>query len=448
MCFGLPGAHELQRGRPFFFIVFQKIARRLCEIEGVVGGLLVAGSMLFTGALPWALGVFAVYWGLRKLAWNRFSVRTPLDAGNVVLLGLLPLNYWASSRPEISGPQLWRLAVGIGWYYSIVNWVESGQAGGSDSASARLRRLRLLWEAVVLGAAMLAGYSLISVEWDGNKLGFLPESVYAFAAVLTPDSVHPNVMAGSLVLFLPVLFSRWMFSFSQRCTQWGFILLYASCLLIVAGFLVLTQSRGALLAAFLALAAATGLQMRKGRAAGALILLGGAALGWHLGFRSLLGSLFAGAPFDGLADRLQIWQRAVYIIQDFPFTGVGMGLFEDALDALYPIFEKTAEGIPHAHQLFLQIAVDLGLPGFAAWFFGYWLAGHSAWRVWRLGRERQDYFFVALGAGLLGSQVALTAHGLMDAVVWGMVKPAPFVWGLWAVIVAARRAAERFEQPS
>jgi putative inorganic carbon (HCO3(-)) transporter len=43
----------------------------------------------------------------------------------------------------------------------------------------------------------------------------------------------------------------------------------------------------------------------------------------------------------------------------------------------------------------------------------------------------------ALGAGLLGSQIALIVHGLTDAVTWGMVRPAPVVWALWGTVIAA-----------
>ncbi len=41
-----------------------------------------------------------------------------------------------------------------------------------------------------------------------------------------------------------------------------------------------------------------------------------------------------------------------------------------------------------------------------------------------------------LGAGLLCSQLALAVHGITDAVTWGMVRPAPFVWAIWGLAVA------------
>ena len=61
----------------------------------------------------------------------------------------------------------------------------------------------------------------------------------------------------------------------------------------------------------------------------------------------------------------------------------------------------------------------------------------SAWQVYRTGRVQGDEWLSGVGAGLLCSQVALAAHGLVDAVTWGMVRPAPLVWALWGITAAA-----------
>jgi putative inorganic carbon (HCO3(-)) transporter len=37
----------------------------------------------------------------------------------------------------------------------------------------------------------------------------------------------------------------------------------------------------------------------------------------------------------------------------------------------------------------------------------------------------------------LGSQLALAVHGITDAVTWGMVRPAPLIWALWGLAIAA-----------
>jgi putative inorganic carbon (HCO3(-)) transporter len=81
--------------------------------------------------------------------------------------------------------------------------------------------------------------------------------------------------------------------------------------------------------------------------------------------------------------------------------------------------------------------VDLGIPGLAAWLATLFVVIAASWKVFRLGKRTDSGWIAGLGAGLLGSQVALVIHGLTDAVSWGMVRPAPLVWGIWGIAIAA-----------
>ena len=93
-------------------------------------------------------------------------------------------------------------------------------------------------------------------------------------------------------------------------------------------------------------------------------------------------------------------------------------------------FSHIAPGaIPHAHNLFLQIAVDLGIPGLIAWLAIFLVVIVLSWKLYRYGRIHQNVQSAALGIGLLCSQIALVMHGMTDAVTWGMVRPAPFGLG-------------------
>ena len=87
------------------------------------------------------------------------------------------------------------------------------------------------------------------------------------------------------------------------------------------------------------------------------------------------------------------------MLQDFPFTGIGMGSFEQVTNLLYPLFIAPGGGITHAHNLFLQVAVDLGLPGLVAWLSILILVVAVSWRVYRLGRVNGDSWL----AGCIGS---------------------------------------------
>jgi hypothetical protein len=123
------------------------------------------------------------------------------------------------------------------------------------------------------------------------------------------------------------------------------------------------------------------------------------------------------------------------MIRDFPF-GIGMGLYRSVADRLYPFFFSPVGKIPHAHNVFLQIAVDLGIPGLLAWLIVFFTITVCTWRIYRSGRLAQDGWRTGLGAGLLCSQLALCLHGSVDAVTWGMVRLSPLVWVLWGAIAA------------
>ena len=58
----------------------------------------------------------------------------------------------------------------------------------------------------------------------------------------------------------------------------------------------------------------------------------------------------------------------MYALQDFVFTGIGIGNFNLVIPQLYPyITIPPGVDIPHAHNLLLQIGLDLGLPGLIAY---------------------------------------------------------------------------------
>ncbi len=155
---------------------------------------------------------------------------------------------------------------------------------------------------------------------------------------------------------------------------------------------------------------------------------------WRVGIGRLLDLLTTSQTLGGLDQRVEVWSRALYAIQDFSFTGVGMGTFQQVANLLYPFFLAGPDAeIPHAHNIFLQVAVDLGLPGLVAWLAIFLLVGWSAWRVYRRG---QSGYMAGLGAGLVASQVALVMHGLTDAVTWG-TRPAVIVWAVWGLAMAA-----------
>jgi putative inorganic carbon (HCO3(-)) transporter len=152
-----------------------------------------------------------------------------------------------------------------------------------------------------------------------------------------------------------------------------------------------------------------------------------------LGINEFIEIITANDALIGLEGRVDIWSRAVFMIQDFPITGIGLGMFMDIADNLYTFFLFPAGKIIHAHNLFLQIAVEIGLPGLVAWFAIFLSTSMLNWRIFRHGKTQGNSLEAGLGVGLLASSLALAVHGLTDAVTWGFIRTAPMVWALWGV---------------
>jgi putative inorganic carbon (HCO3(-)) transporter len=140
--------------------------------------------------------------------------------------------------------------------------------------------------------------------------------------------------------------------------------------------------------------------------------------------------------FAGFEKRLEIWERALFMIRDFPITGVGMGAFMNVADLIYPFFLHPANTVVHAHNLFLQISVDLGLPGLISWI---WIVTLIFWINIKTFRSQYDFGNISsmsIGAGFLFSTITLCILGVFDAALWGVGRAAPLIWGLWGISVA------------
>lgn len=440
----LHGAIQCSRG----------VARWLSDRAFWPVAALIGVSAAWERLLLPALAVGGLFWPVRWLAYRRFSVRTAGDWALGGLLLMLPITLWATALPQVTQTRVLQLLAGVVLYYAVVNWAQDW---------ARLRWLVIGLAAIALGLALVAPFSTPLI---GSKFAFLPKTL-ARLPMLLSDTVNPNVMAGSLAILVPLALARLLFE-GRRLRLAEAALLWA-----VTGVapivMLLTQSRGALVSLAVAVLAVIALRWRWGWLATPLGILACAVAVWRVGLDRIEALFSAGSSIGGLSGRPEVWSRALYMIQDFPFTGVGMGLYGRVAALLYPFFTISPDvEVPHAHNLFLQVAVDLGLPGLVAWLALLLLVCTAAWRIYRWDRiadrsaspalslpysstlrfsSSPTLNLAGLGAGLLASQVALIVHGLTDAVTWG-TRPAVVVWAIWGVamasynLVTARTSAE------
>jgi O-antigen ligase len=219
--------------------------------------------------------------------------------------------------------------------------------------------------------------------------------------------------------------------------------------------IVLSFSRGAWLGtsaglAIFVLLVPRGLR-RSALVIGAIVLAVLAAGGWNelpAAVRERMTLLVSyGRPFDvrdvqltdanwAIVERMAHWQAAWAMFLDHPLTGVGAGNFSVHFPdySPHPLF-RIARG--HAHNYYLHILAELGIPGLLAYLAIFALALLLAVRVWR---TRPNEFDRALAAGAFAVTTAVMVHNLVENLhelhlsmqlfsVWALVWRAQAGWG-------------------
>ena len=405
--------------------------------------MLAAAPMVFAGQMPRGLLVLATLAALAAFVWRGLYTRTLLPRSavnwaNVALLLALPIGWWASTDHAASAAVIYKTLAGFVTFYGFAN------LAGTRWPS----RLPALWLvfSVALGMVML-----LTVRWATAKLSFLPAGLYSLLPSTRlpwqPEGFHPNVAGSTLSwLLLPTL----------ALALWGDGRRLRRAAALVAAFLafvvLLSQSRGAWMGLLFAAAAVPALRWPRWRRvfliALALGLVAALLLGPARVAHVVLPDSAAGeTSVNTLPGRLELWQRALAMLHDSGMTGVGPGQFESVARVLYPPFYIGMQApFYHAHNLYLQTALDFGLLGLVA--FVALLVGMAASLVAALAAwprlVGQDRSLAALAAGIFGSLLALAAHGLLDT----PQAPAPSYWLIFALLGSAAAIVQHLRSSS
>jgi putative inorganic carbon (HCO3(-)) transporter len=360
--------------------------RRILGLEWLVVGA-AAPLLMFPTLRPhWtaaALAMLVVWWLLRWAVRGEPWPVTPFNGALLLFALMVPVGIWASPAREATLPDAVRVTLGVIVFRAVAMTVNE-----------RHKVAPAVGVFCLTGLALI-GVGLLGTQWSakvpilGELSGRIPHLITTVPEDQGTPGVNPNHLAGALTLYLPLalaLVSIWRFS--RRAIIGPLLGLVGSLLFLalVAGTLLLTQSRSGWMggtAGILALVSLAGLTSRcrwarwLGGALPVLAVLAVVVLILHLSPQQLGENLFgkeSASPVEEvvgaitLEDRVEIWSRALYAIQDFPFTGCGLGAFRRVVPILYPFFTVPPDtDIAHAHNIFLQTALDLGIPGLVAY---------------------------------------------------------------------------------
>ncbi|HRQ39342.1 MAG TPA: O-antigen ligase family protein [Chloroflexota bacterium] len=330
--------------------------------------------------------------------------RTPLDWAILLLLLTAVLSIPISTALHLTLNLALGLLASVIMFYALVFWAQSSYQYHITA-----------WALIFMGVCLAIAAPFI-VNWHLNKTGLVPDVVYThLPPLILSDSVHPNIMATLLLLLMPLALAFCLVYWPghlKRTAVPFFIAAFAS--LLIGMTLLLTRSRGGYLAAAMSVILLLW-WMRWRKTAVLLTLIASIVAIW-------LATAVTPAPSQEITDtstmafRLYVWRTALIVVADFPFTGVGMGTFNDVASRLYP-FPPTTN--PGAHNLFLQVAIDLGLFGLIAYISLVLLTLTMGSRALQIYRQRQDNSMIAISGGSLAGFIGMLLHGLVDNTVWG-----------------------------
>lgn len=111
-------------------------------------------------------------------------------------------------------------------------------------------------------------------------------------------------------------------------------------------------------------------------------------------------------------DRLAVWKSTLRIIKDYPFTGIGIGTFQD----IYPKYREPSaiqirKNVKSCTNLYLRIPVEIGI-------FGIPLFLYIVVILFRKGfaflRKRKDKFWSPLVEGMIASLISMLILGVFE----------------------------------
>ena len=300
----------------------------------------------------------------------------------------------------------------------------------------------------MLGASWIHKFSLI-----GRVTAHIPQLILGIPGA--EEGFHPNAVAGTLVLFLPVQMTGLITAASARLAEetalsrMRAVLLrasYASAFGLTLLVILFTQSRGAWIGLVVAGLVSLCWQGSRGRkvAAGFLIVIGIGVLVFGPGRVSdrVFGRTRMSSA-EQLAGRVEIWDSAISGIRDYPVAGMGMNTFRQLMPDRYPKAHYRRPNYPivdvaHAHNQLFQVALDLGLPGLIAYVAILLVV---AALLSQLLRHATGHLRLLAGC-LAAALIAHLSFGMTDAIPLG-AKPGFAFWLTLALAVSLHDLTRR-----
>lgn len=238
---------------------------------------------------------------------------------------------------------------------------------------------------------------------------------------------NPNLFGAYLLMIISILTA---FTLRERAVKRRTV--FAVILLSLLLCLALTYSRGA----WVSLAAIVlGLTLFYDKRFGLLFLLVPVVLAFYHGqvVERFL-SLFSGE--DTSVDlRFALWESTMVMIEEHPLLGVGWGAYFLAYPDYNFFIQEEGVLIFHAHNMYLNMLAEVGIPGGMAFLLAFFAQGILCWRNYRHGNGS---FTKSMGLGGVLMVMALSVISMGDHVLFSRSVSFCF-WSLSALCASCRK---------
>lgn len=424
--------NKSQNGRQENRPSWQQVANKIVQWEPWLLALAAPFLLFPNRATPAAFVLILLPWAGRRLTTGRFSRPTPFDLPIALLLMMALVGFCVSVDPTMSRAKLWGIILQTAVFYGVVNNVH------------RITDARRLAALLILLTAVVALLSLVGSDWDNVRLldlpqiyEHLPRLIHGLPGSGVPRAsayFHPREVGATLAMLLPVPIVFLLFGEQRRLR-----LLAGGAVATGAAVLLLSQALMGLFGLGLALLliAAWWRRWVWGIALGGLVIGSGLLVAWG---PQRWGTVMLSMEHPlgiGVVLRLDMWSRALAMLHDMPLSGIGLNTFALVQPHFYTGFAIGPE--VHAHNFFVQTAVDLGLPGLIAFL---WIVAAFYRVVMRAYRATQSRELQILLVGLAAGVLAYLGGGLLDTVTLG-AKPVAALWVMFGLATAVDNLSSR-----
>ncbi|MFZ5884105.1 MAG: tetratricopeptide repeat protein [Chloroflexota bacterium] len=318
--------------------------------------------------------------------------------------------YWAAYDQTAAWSKAWLIMTAVLLYFSL-----------KAQPQANLSRISLALFCLGVGVALyfFLTHDFVALPRRLDLVNRLGRWMMSLRPQTGWTPIHPNYIAGMIAVTVPfILYPLENLRRNHVHLSRVWFLLLGGGLTLAALALFMSTSRGVTFAMLSGAGGWLGWRLIhsgrirlpiKGEAFFPVLLmmyLGAVVAFLYIG-PARSGSLFTGNYYYGDGSRGELFNRSLYLLQDYALSGGGLGAFP-GLYSQY-LLDIPFYNVPNSHNLFLDVGIEQGVVGGAA-FLGLYLL--SLWSLAQgLGRHKDGQTFQAL---LLFALITAFVHGMVD----------------------------------